>query len=190
MAYLDEVVVLSKRPVDVVGTAASVSEQHDIGVRLNVHKYRVYTKEHIATGGIAILGTVVGGLPGRTEFARSVATALEDAVHRLCHSGVGTQCVQMRYRHLQRQLRGDDIRWLWEGLDNAIKRGLMVHGGDETMDIDELTQQVATFPTRMGDVGVQSHGECRQGARSAMTDHADQIPYRHATGPPRRLQHP
>ena len=82
MGYLDEV-DLSKQRADDIGTAASVSEQVDNGVRLNVNKSRVYSRTQIATGGIAILGTVVGGLPGRAEIACFVATALEDVVHSL-----------------------------------------------------------------------------------------------------------
>ena len=183
LAYLDDVIVFSTQPTDVIGVAARVAERLDIGLRLNVNKSRTYSRDEIATGGIPVLGTVVGGLPGRTEFALSVATALEDAIERLCRAELGVQdawlllaqCIQLRTRHLQRQLHGDDIPWLWERLDSAIQAGFMHLRGDPRQPIDELSRHIATLPTRMGGLGLLSHAECRQAARTAMIDHADKL---------------
>ena len=185
LAYLDDVFILSKAEGDVVQVAEHVAAESGNGLRLNVAKSHVYTREQLASGGMPILGTVVGGEAARRAFADKMAAELAGSVHRLFQLTelprqdvllLLVHCIQQKHRHLQRQLDGTGLAWFWEALDQSLQRAVLrLRGDPDEMEVDLLSRELITLPDRLGGLGIASYAECQAPARATMQETADEI---------------
>ena len=185
LAYLDDVFILSKAEGDVVQVAERVAAESGNGLRLNVAKSHVYTREQLAAEGMPILGTVVGGEGARRAHAEKIAAELASGVERLLQLTelprqdvllLLVQCIQQKHRHLQRQLDGTGLAWFWDAMDQTLQRGILrLRGDPEDAEVDALSRELITLPDRLGGLGVASYAECQGPARATMQETADEV---------------
>ena len=185
LAYLDDVFILSKAEGDVVQVAERVAAESGNGLRLNVAKSHVYTREQLTAEGMPILGTVVGGEGARRAHAEKIAAELASGVERLLQLTelprqdvllLLVQCIQQKHRHLQRQLDGTGLAWFWDAMDQTLQRGILrLRGDPEDAEVDALSRELITLPDRLGGLGLASYAECQGPARATMQETADEV---------------
>lgn len=181
LAYLDDVMVLSEREADVVAAADRAAHESATGLRLNVAKSRVYSLDRVREAGLDILGTRIGSVEARSEFADHVIASLNLQVGRLLRSQLPlqdkwlllSQSVQQKFRHLMRQLDSEGIEELWIELDNILMKAVAELGQIPLDDMDALARTLASLPERHGGLGILSHSDCFRAARRAMQESAD-----------------
>ena len=181
LAYLDDVIVLSERETDVVGVADRAAADSATGLRLNVNKSKTYSMDMVERSGLRLLGTLIGGVDARREFADQAVASLRDRVARLLQSQLPHQdkwlllshSVQQSFRHLMRQLDSTGIEDLWPQLDEILLKAVAELGQIPSTDMDALAHSLVALPERFGGLGILSHTECVAAARAAMQEGAD-----------------
>ena len=170
LAYLDDVIVLSERETDVVGVADRAAVDSATGLRLNVNKSKTYSMDMVERSGLRLLGTLIGGVDARREFADQAVASLRDRVARLLQSQLPHQdkwlllshSVQQSFRHLMRQLDSTGIEDLWPQLDEIPIKAITELGQIPPTDMDALARSLVALPERFGGLGILSHAHCQR----------------------------
>ena len=117
MAYLDDVVILSKmgRDIDTIGAAAEVARHAAPGLHLNVNKSSCAPLTDIRESGTELLGTALGSAAFRWEFGMAKVERIERVLPALCELPkhlawlILSRCLAGRNAHLLRQLETADL---------------------------------------------------------------------------------
>lgn len=194
MAYLDDVVILSKMGgdaidsgtdinIDTIGTAAEVARDAAPGLLLNVNKSSCTPLADIRTSGTEILGTALGSAAFRWAFGMAkierierVLPALRELPKHLAWL-ILSRCLAGRNAHLLRQLETADlvthgINPIWERQDRGLAWVVQhLRGSSISLITDPI---LFALPLRLGGLGLRGYSYVAPLARQAMgtmTDH-------------------
>jgi hypothetical protein len=125
LAYLDDIYIFSNDPNALEDVQAFFTARHP-SIHLNMAKSKTAALQEARETGLQLLGSCVGPTAARDRFFEAKVAAEEALLAKLVDMPhqhallVLRQCLQQNLRHLQRSLRSDDLKHLWERLDTSL----------------------------------------------------------------------
>ena len=182
MAYLDDVVILSKSGAETVQVAAAVAAQEAPGLCLNIDKSSCTPLEAIRQTGTDLLGTALGSAGYREAFGMAKVERIERILPALVELPkqlawlILSRCLVGRNAHLLRQLETADlcangVNPIWWRQDRGFAWIVQhLRGSSISLITDPI---LFALPLRLGGLGLRGYSFVAPLARQAMSSMAD-----------------
>jgi hypothetical protein len=178
LAYLDDIVLLTNDPLTIQRTSSFLTYTRS-SLSLNVDKSTIDSFDSIRNNGINLLGTAVGSRAFRLNFLTKKVQQQVDIITRLPSLSFQSafiltkRCIQQNLRHLQRQLKTDDLTEVWHQLDSLFQHTILtLRSSPRSLPTDA---SIISLPVRLGGLGILSHAEISPHARAASDEAADRF---------------
>lgn len=176
MRYLNDIYILSNSG-DTLALVKGFFANRDTSLHINAAKSSITDLDHINEQGLEMLGTVVGPHSARSAFLHSEIASLKpklDHLTDLPHQQALLTlrlAIQQDLRHLQRSLKSEDLKDLWDELDTLLwDKVRQLRGYTDPLDL-ATDNTLLALPIRLGGTGILSHKACAPHALTGIRWH-------------------
>lgn len=181
LAYLDDIYILSNDPNALEDVQAFFSARQP-SIQLNMAKSKTTTLQEARETGLQLLGSCIGPTAARERFLEAKIVAEEALLAKLVdlpHQHallVLRQCLQQNLRHLQRSLRSDDLKHLWERLDKSLANSVRrIRAAGSPAPSQAIDDTLIALPIKLGGLGILSFKTCAPLAFAAASEASDTL---------------